>query len=504
MIRPTRQEFLDLARLHPVVPVVREVVADQETPVSAFRKLAPEGTAALLESLEGGEKWGRYSVLGLRPSLTLKAWGRRLEAEGTAAGLVPPQGDPLDVLQSLVESHGACPLPGLPRLAGGAIGYVGYDIVRHIEKLPEIARDDLQLPDLAFVFFETVLVFDRLTQTVQIVHNARHRGAPEEAYKQAVLETEDLLARLQSATPPEGARPPEKALRVRSNVSRREYESGVETIRKWIRSGDVIQVVLAHRLECDLGVPAFDVYRALRVVNPSPYMYYLRFGDLEIAGSSPEVLVRREGDVVQTRPIAGTRARGIDEVADRVLEEELLANEKERAEHVMLVDLSRNDLGRICRYGSVETDEFMVVERYSHVMHIVSNVRGTLRDDVGPMDVLRATFPAGTVSGAPKIRAMEIIEEVEPVRRGIYAGAIGYLDYRGNMDMAIAIRTLVAKGGKAYIGVGAGIVADSDPEFEYQETLRKGNALVRALELAHRGLKHYEPAPLSLPHIEED
>jgi anthranilate synthase component 1 len=433
--------------------------------------------------------------------LTLRAWGRRLKAEGAGAESVPSEGDPLEILQTLVERHGAAPVPGLPRLSGGAVGYVGYDIVRHIESLPEKSADDLGLPDLAFVFFESVLVFDRLTQTVQIVHNARPEANAAKAYSKAMDETEEILGRLQSPPPPDASVHGDGPVEVRSNVSPEAYGEGVERIRKWIRAGDTIQTVLAHRLECDLSVPAFDVYRALRVVNPSPYMYYLRFDDLEIAGSSPEVLVRREGSVVQTRPIAGTRARGDDEVSDRILEEELLANEKERAEHLMLVDLARNDLGRICKYGTVQTDEFMVVERYSHVMHIASNVRGSLREDVRPLDVLRATFPAGTVSGAPKIRAMEIIEEIEPVRRGVYAGAVGYLDYRGNMDMAIAIRTLVAKGAKAYVGVGAGIVADSDPEFEYHETLRKGNALVRALELAHRGLKHYEPAPQSLPNV---
>ncbi|MBD3336780.1 MAG: anthranilate synthase component I [Candidatus Eisenbacteria bacterium] len=502
MIRPSRTEYLELARRHRVVPVVREAVADQETPVSAFRKLAPSGTAALLESLEGGEKWGRYSVLGLRPRLTLRAWGRKLDVEGAGAPAIPQEGDPLDVLQSLVESHGAAPLAGLPRLSGGAIGFAGYDIVRRIETLPEGADDDLGLPELAFVLFESVLVFDRLTHTVQVVHNSQPDRNPERAYDAAVAETEDVLQRLEQPAPPEAPAEAGVAPPVRSRIAPDTFHRGVERARKYIRAGDVIQVVLSQRLESDLEVPAFDVYRALRVVNPSPYMYYLRIGDLEICGASPEVLVRREGNMVETRPIAGTRARGLDEVSDRILQEELLASDKERAEHVMLVDLARNDLGRICRYGTVATDEFMSVERYSHVMHIVSNVRGELADGVRPMDVLRATFPAGTVSGAPKIRAMEIIEELEPVRRGVYAGAVGYLDYHGNMDMAIAIRTLVAAGGKAYAGVGAGIVADSDPDFEYHETLRKGSALVRALELAHRGLQRFEPASLGLPRVE--
>jgi anthranilate synthase component 1 len=500
MIRPTLEEFRRLARRFAVVPVVREVVADEETPVGAFRKLAAEGTAALLESLEGGEKWGRYSVLGLRPRLVLRAWGRRLEAEGDT--VVPSEGDPLEVLQDLVERHGAAPLPGLPRLAGGAVGYVGYDIVRQIERLPQRAADDLGWPELAFVFFESVMVFDRLRQTVQIVQNATVNGDPEKAYRDAIEQTEAVLEALRSAKPPPSEPPGAELPALESRTQPGLFQEGVERVRKWIRAGDVIQVVLSQRLEGRCQVPVFDVYRALRIVNPSPYMYFLRVGEMEIAGSSPEVLVRREGPLVQTRPIAGTRPRGGDELSDRVLEEELLANEKERAEHVMLVDLARNDLGRICRYGTVETDEFMTVERYSHVMHLVSNVKGQLRRGVGPAEILRAVFPAGTVTGAPKVRAMEIIEELEPVRRGVYAGAVGYIDYRGNMDMAIAIRTLVARDGRVYIGAGAGIVADSDPEFEYQETLRKASALVRALELAHRGLDAYAPASGGLPRIQ--
>ncbi|MBU1949611.1 MAG: chorismate-binding protein, partial [Candidatus Eisenbacteria bacterium] len=363
MIRPSRSEFHNLARRHPVVPVVREVVADQETPVSAFRKLAPDGTAALLESLEGGEKWGRYSVLGLRPSLTLRAWGRKLQAEGSTHGPVPSEGDPLELLQQLVERHGAAPLPGLPRMAGGAVGFIGYDMIRQMEKLPVLAVDDLKFPDLGFVFFESVLVFDRLTQTVQIVHNARPEANPGAAYDKALEETEEILRQLSQPPPPESPVSGKPVPGVISGMSPGVYQQGVEKIRSWIRGGDVIQVVLSHRLETRLEVPAFDVYRALRVVNPSPYMYYLRVGELEIVGSSPEVLVRREDDIVQSRPIAGTRARGLDEVSDRILEEELLANEKEKAEHVMLVDLARNDLGRICRYGTVETDELMSVER---------------------------------------------------------------------------------------------------------------------------------------------
>lgn len=547
MIRPGLEEFRRLAAGHDVVPVCREVLADLETPVSAFRKLAGAGDAALLESNEGGETWGRYSIIGCDPVLRFESLGRavRLESEG---GVESCEDDrPLRFLDRVLAGMRTAPLPGLPGLAGGAIGFVAYDMVRRFERLPSAARDDLGLPDARFALFTSAVLFDHRTHTVQVVVHARPGNDPDAAWRAAGERIENLCARLRApltegtvgastigrsaaigasttpdlpvaggsssipaavdglpavaaaASPAMGGEPPPPAavldatsgVRFTSTVSRERFCAAVERAREYIRAGDIVQVVLAHRLEAEVNADPFDVYRALRVINPSPYLFFLRLGELTLVGSSPEVLVRREGTRVLTRPIAGTRGRGSDDAEDQALEAELLASEKERAEHLMLVDLGRNDLGRICGFATVRTPEFMAVERYSHVMHLVSRVEGELRGPMGNAEVLEACFPAGTVSGAPKIRAMEIIDELEPVRRGAYAGAVGYLDFHGNMDTCIAIRTLLFRDGRAHLGVGAGIVADSEPEAEYLETLRKGSALVHACELAAAGLDSY-------------
>jgi len=494
MISPSRDEFLRLASEFAVVPVYREILADLETPVSAYRKLAGGTHGALLESIEGGELWGRYSMIGLDPSLLFESRGRRVKITRGESASEEEAPRPLARLDQLVREHRSATLSGLPRLAGGAVGFVAYDLVRSVERLPAIAEDDLGLPDSRFAFFETVVLFDHQFHTVKVVVNSRPGREPEQAYARAVTRIEEIVARLATPLTPEVEHAPGPKVHFESTVSHERFCEGVKRAKEYIRAGDVVQVVLAHRLEAKFGGDPFDVYRALRVINPSPYLFFLNLGELTIVGSSPEALVRRQGERVETRPIAGTRPRGEGEIEDRLLEAELAASEKEKAEHVMLVDLGRNDLGRVSRFGSVETSEFMKVERYSHVMHLVSNVRGELREQVSNADVLEACFPAGTVSGAPKIRAMEIIEELEPVRRGLYAGAIGYMDFHGNMDTCIAIRTLLFREGKAYLGVGAGIVADSDPEAEYRETMGKGSALMKACELASEGLARFSRA----------
>ena len=490
MIVPSRSEFASLARGGRLVPVYREVFADHETPVSAFRKVDDGRYSFLLESVEGGEKWGRFSILGSRPSLVFVAHGGRCEKIENGV-TTPLLGSPIDELASLLHQHQAVALPGLPRFCGGAVGYLGYDTVRWFEKVPARATDDLGLPDAVLMFGDVMSVFDNLTHTMKVVTHARGGRDPGAAWDQAVRRLEAEVERLRRplawAEPPAAMGEPAVP---RSSIARDDFLEAVERAQEYIRAGDIFQVVLSHRMTADVRQPAFEAYRALRVTNPSPYMYFLRLGDFAIVGSSPEALVRRTDSIVEVRPIAGTRPRGRAPEEDQRLEAELLASDKERAEHVMLVDLGRNDVGRVAEYGSVETNEYMKVERYSQVMHLVSNVRGRGRPQLLPLDIVRACFPAGTVSGAPKVRAMEIIEELEPVRRGVYAGAVGHFDYHGNLDLCIAIRTLVFADGKAHWGVGAGIVADSEPEREWEETMSKGRALWMALQRSERG----EPA----------
>jgi anthranilate synthase component 1 len=487
MIAPTRSEFSTLARGGKLVPVYREVFADHDTPVSAFRKVDEGSYSFLLESVEGGEKWGRFSLLGSRPSKVFVARGEHCELREDGRTTTLPR-HPLVELEELLRAHQAVPLPGLPRFCGGAVGYLGYDVVHWFERLPGRPRDDLGLPDAVLLFGDVVSVFDNLTHTLKVVTHARGGSDPGAAYDQAVSRIDAEVARLERALawsePARAGSAPDP----RPSVPRDEFLGAVDTAKEHIRAGDIFQVVLSHRMSAPVQQPAFEAYRALRVTNPSPYMYYLKLGDLALAGSSPEVLVRRTDSAVEVRPIAGTRPRGRTPDEDRALEDELRASEKERAEHVMLVDLGRNDVGRVAEFGTVETNEYMEVERYSQVMHLVSNVRGRVRGDVRPLDIVRACFPAGTVSGAPKVRAMEIIEDLEPVRRGVYAGAVGHFDYHGNLDLCIAIRTLVYTAGHAHWGAGAGIVADSEPEREWEETLSKGRALWLAVQRAEQGL----------------
>ena len=491
---PTKAEFKEKARKGNLIPVWKEVLLDTETPVSAFRKLGNTQYAFLLESVEGGEKVGRHSFLGSEPfavftskgdTVTLMRNGRR-----QTRTLVEGE-DPLDALKALLSEYKFVPAEGLPKFCGGAVGFIGYDTVRFFEKLPDRTADDLALPDSMLVLTDTCLIFDHAFHRGKVVSNALVNGDPDAAYDEAVRKIDALCARLAAPAPVVPApRPRPRDTTLRTNLSRDDYERIVTNAKEYISAGDIIQVVLSQRLTREVAANAFDIYRALRSLNPSPYMYYLTYGDLRIIGCSPERLVSVEDGEVITRPIAGSRPRGETPEEDEALAAELLADEKERAEHIMLLDLGRNDLGRVCRYGTVKVDEQMVIEKYSHVQHIVSNVRGRIRADKDQFDVLRACFPAGTLSGAPKVRAMEIIEELEPTRRGPYGGVIGYFSFSGNMDTAITIRTIVCTNGTAHMQVGAGIVADSVPSREYDECVKlKGGALLRAIEMAEAGLE---------------
>ena len=494
MYYPSRAEFKEKARQGNLIPVWKEVLLDSETPVSAFRKIGSSQYAFLLESVEGGENVGRHSFLGSEPFAVFTAKGETVTVSRNGreqTRRLGPGEDPLTALKALLSEYQFVPVEGLPRFCGGAVGFIGYDVVRFFERLPQRATDDLGLPDCVLVLTDTCLIFDHAYHRGKVLSNALVNGDPDRAYDEAVRKIEALCARLAAPAPVvPPPRPLPKDTRLAPNLSREEYERMVVRAKEYIAAGDVIQVVLSQRLSRQVGADAFDVYRALRSLNPSPYMYYLTYGSLRIIGSSPERLVSVEAGEVITRPIAGSRPRGKTPEEDEALAAELLADEKERAEHVMLLDLGRNDLGRVCRYGTVIVDEQMVVEKYSHVQHLVSNVRGRLRADRDQFDVLRACFPAGTLSGAPKVRAMEIIEELEPTRRGPYGGAIGYFSFSGNMDTAITIRTIVCTNGTAHMQVGAGIVADSIPEREYEEcVLLKGGALLKAIEMAEAGLE---------------
>ncbi len=484
--QPGLERFEELATDHGVVPVWREVLADLETPLSVYAKLSGRGPSFLLESAEHGERWGRYSFVGLDPFLILRGKDGAVSWDGD-----PPEGatradGPLEALAKATDALSGPVLDGLPPLHSGAVGYIGWDAVREIEDVPATGEDDLEVDDVVMLFPRHIVAFDHLRQVLTVVTNVVVGDDPASQYPGAVAATDELIDRLEEASPRRPVGPPQaQAVRdVPSNVPPGRYEGMVETALEHIGAGDVFQVVPSQRFGLETDATPFDVYRMLRVINPSPYLFLFDLGDLHIVGSSPEALVRVQGRQVETWPIAGTRPRGRTEDEDARYERELLASEKERAEHVMLVDLGRNDLGRVCETGSVEVDDLMVVERYSHVMHLVSRVTGVARGDVGPVDVLRAVFPAGTVSGAPKIRAMELIDGMEPTRRGIYGGAIGYVDLSGNVDTCIALRTLVMKDGVAYAQAGAGIVADSDPAAEEEETRDKALALLAAVRAA--------------------
>jgi anthranilate synthase component 1 len=499
MIVPDREQFLERAKQGNLIPVYREILSDRLTPVSAFERLVatePEGSngnAFLLESVEGGERIGRFSILGSNPSLIFRSKGRHAEIteDGVTRQVEFAEGeDPLTYVKALLGRYRYVPTPDLPRFAGGAVGYLAYDVVRFFETLPDNNPDDLDLDDACLLFTDTLLIFDHVRHRVKVLCNAHVDTDTNAAYDRAVAKIEALVARLRTPVPQPTVEPSEpKPVPVQSLWSREEYQAAVGRCREYILAGDAFQIVLSQRFKVEFTVPPFDLYRALRSVNPSPYMYYLSLGDRKIIGTSPEILVSVDKRTARLRPIAGTRPRGAAEEEDRRLEQELLADEKERAEHIMLVDLSRNDLGRVCEYGTVRVNELMIIERYSHVMHIVSDVTGTLRPDKDLFDVLRACFPHGTVSGAPKVRAMEIIDEQEPTRRGLYAGSVGYFSYSGDMDMAIAIRTMLVEGNTAYLQAGGGLVADSVPENEYMECINKARALVSAIELAEAGLE---------------
>ncbi|ACD96261.1 anthranilate synthase component I [Trichlorobacter lovleyi] len=491
MVFPDFKDFCQLAQKGNLVPVYREIMADMDTPVTAFRKIDDDCYSFLLESIEGGEKWARYTFLGSSPSLVVRTKGKTVET--IEHGVITSQtvADPLDSIRALLSRFTPVEVPGLPRFFGGAVGYLGYDMVRHFEHLPTQKPALIDAYDAYFLVTDTLIIFDNVSQKIKVVSNAHLGGtvSAEDAYAEALARIEGIIHKLRGPLPPAGAPEAVKPAELRSNISREEYEAAVEKAKEYVRAGDIIQVVPSQRFSGTLSADPFDIYRVLRTLNPSPYMFFLRLDGTVIAGASPEVMVRKEGTRAELRPIAGTRPRGATPEEDATLAEELLADPKERAEHVMLVDLGRNDLGRVCATGTVTVSELMVIERYSHVMHIVSNVYGELAEGRDAFDLVRATFPAGTLSGAPKVRAMEIIDELEPVRREIYGGAVGYFSFSGNMDLAIAIRTLVIKDGMVHLQAGGGVVADSDPAAEWQETVNKAMAVRRAIEIAERGLK---------------
>jgi anthranilate synthase component 1 len=483
----SKDDFLTLANEYPVVPVAIEVLADRETPVSVFERLVGIADGFLLESVEGGETWARWSFAGWDPQFTLIATDGVTRVEG--AVIPVGDGDPLTVLADILGRYHTPPAERLglgdpvPPLFAGCVGYLGYDAVRYVEYLPDRPTDDRSLPEMVWQFVGKLAIFDRFRQSVRLVRSVYIGPDPAGQYDGAVAELRSLAADLGRADPYVTGQRPLFTARPEAicNFTQAEFEAAVRTCIEYIKEGDAFQIVPSLRLEVPFEGNSFDLYRALRLVNPSPFMFYLRTGGIAVAGSSPELMSRVRDGVATSRPIAGTRRRGRDAEEDAELAAGLLDDPKERAEHIMLVDLARNDLGRVCEFGSVEVEELMVIERYSHVMHIVSGVSGRLRPDVGPVDVLRATFPHGTVSGAPKVRAMQIIDKLEPVARGPYAGAVGYLDFSGNIDTAIALRTLVISGQKAWVQAGAGIVADSDPTAEFLECMTKAEAALAAV-----------------------
>jgi anthranilate synthase component 1 len=490
MYYPSFDTFKAKASQGNLIPVYREIMADLETPVAAFLKLDRGDFSFLLESVEGGEKWGRYCFLGGAPSIIFQSKGRRVEITRDEQTEAQEDVDPLDALKQLMGEFHPVEVEGLPRFFGGAVGYLSYDMVRFFERLPDQTVDDLNVPDSMFMLTDTIVIFDHMLQKIKVVSNALVDGPPEKAYQQAIAKIEQLIARLRQPPPPRPTRPlPSGPLTLTSTFTKEAYEQVVERAKEYIRAGDIIQVVPSQRLEATIDVDPFDIYRTLRTVNPSPYMFYLKFRDVRLVGSSPEVNVRLEGSLIELRPLAGTRRRGRDAAEDLEITAELMQDPKERAEHIMLVDLGRNDVGRVAKIGSVRVTELLQVEKYSHVMHLVSHVVGELAEGKDCYDVMRATFPQGTVSGAPKIRAMEIIEELEPTKRGPYAGAVGYFSYSGNMDTCIALRTMTVKGNAAFVQAGGGVVADSVPTLEYEETLNKARALMRAIELARAGIE---------------
>jgi len=518
MITPSLNEFLELATHGNLIPVACQILADIETPLSAYRKIRGPGEAFLLESVEGGEHLGRYSFVGCNPRAVIKQTGNRVEVfqggkvvetfEISPRAAAPPPAAPetdgvrhagtgapgtvsdgLEVVERVMKKYRPVTLPGLPRFTGGAVGYIGYEFIHDIEPVvPRPPHDELGTPTLYFFIADELLIFDRVSQTITVLVNAalEEAATANEAYENAVDEIERLLSLLEQPTEHHPARVPGEVppLPFESNQPKEKFLANVLKAKEYITAGDVIQVVGSQRFSVRTGASPVDVYRAVRSVNPSPYMFLLELDGFSLVGASPEIHVRCENRKVEIRPIAGTRPRGRTGEEDAALEKELLADPKERAEHVMLVDLARNDIGRVCEFGSVQVKDLMVIERYSHVMHIVSSVEGKLAADKTPYDLMRATFPAGTVSGAPKIRAMQIISELEGTTRGPYGGCVGYFSFNGNLDTCITIRTALLKDGKAHVQAGGGWVADSDPETEYQETVNKAKAMLKAVAMA--------------------
>ena len=489
MLTPDYKTFLQMSRDATLVPVAKTLSADLLTPVGAFLSVA-EGQkyAFLLESVEGGERIGRYTFVGAQPRMIITARGQHISIRHGAKE-EKRTGNVNDVLRETLRQYRSATVPGLPPFTGGGVGYFAYDMVRQFERLRETAKTDVDLPDCIFTFYDRLLAFDHLKHQLHIIASADVRAeSPSKAYDRALADIDALERKLVRGIHRQGlgwtAPAKRKQLKVRTTTTHDEFLDGVRRAKEYIAAGDIFQVVLSQRLDFKLPAEPFQIYRALRTVNPSPYMFYLQFDDTQVVGASPEMLVRITGRKLEYRPIAGTRRRGEEAADDDRLIEELRHDEKECAEHVMLVDLGRNDLGRVSEYGSVKVADLMYVERYSHVMHLVSALEGRLRPELDALDAVAACFPAGTLSGAPKVRAMEIIEELEPVRRGVYGGAILYADYAGNLDSCIAIRTMVVHRGRAYVQAGAGIVADSDPESEYQECMNKASALLRAVERA--------------------
>jgi anthranilate synthase component I len=510
-ISPSRTEFLRLAAVHTLVPVYRTLTADLETPVSAFLRLVgDEPECFLLESVEGGDKIGRYTFIGIRPYRKILARGRAITITGKS-GRRTMEGDVFALLKEFLGGHKPARIPGLPPFTAGAVGFFSYDVVRQIERLPELTEDDLGLPDACLMFFDEILAFDHVRKEILLIATADITQAnPSAAYEDAVERLERMEKRLARPIAEPRRTPIKGKLTIHNRTGKSDFLAAVAKVKEYIAAGDIFQAVLSQRFEVEPGVDPFLIYRALRIVNPSPYLYFLRLDveegsqttgagspnprppvSIQLAGSSPELLVRVDQRHIEYRPIAGTRPRSATEEEDLLIERELLADEKERAEHVMLVDLGRNDVGRVSKFGSVCVKKLMFVERYSHVMHLVSSIEGELKDGLSAVDALRACFPAGTLSGAPKIRAMEIIEELEPTRRGTYGGSVLYADFSGNLNSCIAIRSLVQKGSRGYIQAGAGIVADSVAEREYEESVNKAQAVVRAIERARNW-----PAPL--------
>lgn len=490
MFQPTREQFFEYASKGNLVPVFREMPADLETPVSVYLKLRGQKNSFLLESVEGGEQLARYSFIGVNPSRVIT-----LPSYDPTAAQNENQQDSLEAVRVELQKYRAVNVPGLPRFTGGAVGFLTYDIVNQFERLRTHRNGNYQqyplqdLPEAMFMLADTVVAFDHVKHRMLVIANAFVDGDANKAYDEATARINQLIARLRQPLYPPTRGSVANGFELKSNMTREKYCDNVRAAQEHIAAGDIFQVVLSQRFERETHAEAFEIYRALRRLNPSPYMFFLDFGETQFVGSSPEMLVRLEDGVAQLNPIAGTRRRGVTEQDDVVLEEELRADPKERAEHVMLVDLGRNDLGRVCEFGSVKVQDYAIVERYSHVMHLVSRVVGDLRKEYDAFDLVRATFPAGTLSGAPKVRAMEIIDALENSQRGPYGGAVGYFgfpgqDHSGNMDLCITIRTIVMREGHAYIQAGAGIVADSQPEVEYQETVNKATALAEAIRMA--------------------